>query len=138
VVSVGIGLALKTPLLGWAAGGAAVMAAVANLLLAPRLGPLGAGIATTLGYVTSAVLTYVVAQRVHPAPFRGLRLTFVFALALALTVAGQWLAPPGGAGVVVKILIALTFAATAWWLGLLRDGGAVAGAKSGREAPSGT
>jgi O-antigen/teichoic acid export membrane protein len=115
-----------------------VMAAVANLLLAPRLGPLGAGIATTLGYVTSAVLTYVVAQRVHPAPFRGLRLTFVFALALALTVAGQWLAPPGGAGVVVKILIALTFAATAWWLGLLRDGGAVAGAKSGREAPSGT
>ena len=71
VVSVGIGLALKTPLLGWAAGGAAVVAAVANLLLAPRLGPLGAGIATTLGYVTSAVLTYVVAQRVHPVPFRG-------------------------------------------------------------------
>jgi O-antigen/teichoic acid export membrane protein len=138
VVSVGIGLALKTPLLGWAAGGAAVMAAVANLLLAPRLGPLGAGIATTLGYVTSALLTYVVAQRVHPVPFRGLRLTIVFALALTLTVAGQRLAPPGGAGVVVKVLLALVFAATVWRLGLLRDRGSVARAKSVREVPAGT
>jgi len=138
VVSVGIGLALKTPLLGWAAGGAAVMAAVANLLLAPRLGPLGAGIATTLGYVTSAVLTYAVAQRVHHVPFRGLRLTMVFALALALTVAGQRLVPPGGAGAVVKVLIALVFAVTVCRLGLLRDRGAVARAKSGREVPAGT
>jgi len=138
VVSVGIGLALKTPLLGWAAGGAAVMAAVANLLLAPRLGPLGAGIATTLGYVTSALLTYVVAQRVHPVPFRGLRLALTFALALALTVAGQRLVPPGGGGAVAKVLIALLFAATVWRLGLLRERGAVAPAKTVREVPAGT
>ena len=138
VVSVGIGLALKTPLLGWSAGGAAVMAAVANLLLAPRLGPLGAGIATTLGYVTSAALAYVVAQRVHPVPFRGVRLALTFALALALTVAGQRLVPPGGGGVVAKLLIALVFAATVWRLGLLRDRGAVARAQSVREVPAGT
>jgi len=138
VVSVGIGLALRTPLLGWAAGGAALAAAVANLLLAPRLGPLGAGIATTLGYATSALLTYVVAQSVHPVPFRGLRLVLTFALALALTVAGQRLVPPGGWWVVAKLLIALVFAATVWRLGLLRDRGAVAGAKAVREAPAGT
>jgi O-antigen/teichoic acid export membrane protein len=138
VASVGVGLALRTPLLGWSAGGAAVVAAVANLLLAPWLGPLGAGIATTLGYVTSAMLTYVVAQRVHPVPFRGVRLTIVFALALALTVAGQRLVPPGGAGVLSKLLIALVFVAAVWGLGLLRDRGAVAQAKLVREVPART
>jgi O-antigen/teichoic acid export membrane protein len=138
VISVGIGLALKTPLLGWAAGGAAVMAGVANLLLAPRLGPLGAGIATTLGYVTSALLTYVIAQRVHPVPFRGARLALAFALALALTVAGQRLVPPGGWGVMAKGLIALLFAAAVWRLGLLRDRGAVARARTAGDVPAGT
>jgi O-antigen/teichoic acid export membrane protein len=138
VVSVGIGLALRTPLLGWAAGGAAVVAAVMNLVLVPRLGPLGAGIATTLAYGTSAVLTYVVAQRVHPVPFRGARLTIVFALALALTVVGQRLVPPGGGGVLVKVLIALVFAATVWRLDLLRDRGAVARADAVRDDPAGT
>jgi O-antigen/teichoic acid export membrane protein len=138
VVSVGIGLALRTPLLGWAAGGAAVVAGVANLLLVPRLGPLGAGIATTLGYTTSALMTYVVAQRVHPVPFRGLRLVLTFVLALALTVAGQRMVPPGGGGAVVKLLIALVFAAAVWRLGLLRDRGAVARAKAVREVPART
>jgi O-antigen/teichoic acid export membrane protein len=126
VTSVGIGLALETPLLGWSAGGAALVAAVANVLLAPRLGPLGAGIATTLGYVTSAVVTYALAQRVHPVPFRGTRLALVFALALALTVTTQRVAPPGGAGILLKVLVALGFAATTLALGLHRDRGAVA------------
>ena len=128
VVSVGIGLALRTPLLGWSAGAAALVAVAGNALLAPRLGPLGAGIATTLAYATSAVVTYALAQRVHPVPFRGARLALVFALALALTVAGQWLAPPGAAGVLVKGLVALAFAAAALALGLHRDRGAVADA----------
>jgi O-antigen/teichoic acid export membrane protein len=137
IVSVGIGLALRTPLLGWSAGGAALVAAGANLLLAPRLGPLGAGIATTLGYVTSAVLTYVVAQRVHPVPFRGLRLVLAFVLALTLTVAGQRLAPPGGTGIVVKVLIALAFSAVVAWLGLLVDRGAVARRPGAADVPGG-
>jgi O-antigen/teichoic acid export membrane protein len=138
VVSVGIGLALRTPLLGWSAGGAAIVAGVANLLLAPRMGPLGAGIATTLGYVTSVVLAYVIAQRVHPAPFRGLRLTLAYALALALTLAGQRMAPPGAAGVAVKVATALAFAVAVWRLGLLAERGAVARASRAGPAPAGT
>ena len=131
VANLGIGLALRTPLLGWSAGGAAVVAAVANLLLVPRLGPLGAGIATMLGYVTSAVLAYVVSQHVYHVPFRGLRVALTFGLALALTVAGQTLAPPGIAGVAVKLLVVLVYAAAVAWLGLLRDRGAVAPARAG-------
>ncbi len=135
VCSVGIGLALKTPLQGWTAGGAALVAVVANVLLVPRLGPLGAGLATTLAYVTSAVLTYLIAQRVHPAPFRGARLALVFAGALALTLlgqrlplplemAGRTLMVPGG--VAVKLALAVAFALVAWRLGLLEERGAVA------------
>jgi O-antigen/teichoic acid export membrane protein len=147
VCSVGIGLALKTPLQGWTAGGAALVAVVANLLLAPRLGPLGAGLATTLAYVTSAVLTYVIAQRVHPAPFRGTRLALVFVGALALTLAGQRLpltlvaaghalVVPGG--VTVKLALVLVFAAAAWRLGLLEERGAVAPTGQVAKASSGT
>lgn len=126
IASVGIGLALRTPLLGWSAGSAALVAVLANLLLAPRLGPLGAGIATTLAYVTSAVVTYALAQRVHPVPFRGVRLALVFALGLALAVTAQRLAPPGGAGILVKVAVALAYAAATLALGLHRDRGAVA------------
>jgi O-antigen/teichoic acid export membrane protein len=126
ITSVGIGLALRTPLLGWSAGSAALVAVLANVLLTPRLGPLGAGIATTLAYVTSAAVTYGLAQRVHPVPFRGARLALVFTLGLALTVTAQRLAPPGGAGILVKVAVALAFAAVAMGLGLHRDRGAVA------------
>jgi O-antigen/teichoic acid export membrane protein len=145
VCSVGIGLALKTPLQGWTAGGAALVAVVANLLLAPRLGPLGAGFATTLACVTSAVLTYVIAQRVHPAPFRGTRLALVFACALALTLAGQGLpltlvaaghvlVVPGG--VAVKLALVLVFAAALWRLRLLEERGAVAPVREAARASS--
>ncbi len=129
VASVGIGLALRTPLLGWSAGSAALVAAVGNVLLAPRFGPLGAAIATTLAYVTSAVVTYALAQRVHPVPYRGARLALVFALALLLTLAAQRLAPPGAAGILLKVLAAAAFAATALGLGLHRDRGAIAPAR---------
>jgi len=138
IASVGIGLALRTPLTGWSACGAALVAAVANLLLAPRFGPLGAAVGTTLAYVTSAVLTYVIAQRVHPVPFRGLRLVLVFACALALTVAGQALAPVGWPGVGVKLLLVLVYAGLVGWFGLLRERGAVATAKRVGEVPVGT
>ena len=74
----------------------------------------------------------------HPVPFRGLRLLTVFALALALTVAGQRLAPPGAGGVALKSLAMLAFAAAVWRLGLLQDRGAVAPAKVAREVPVGT
>ncbi|MBI1795677.1 MAG: oligosaccharide flippase family protein, partial [Candidatus Eisenbacteria bacterium] len=45
VGNIGIGIALRTELLGWAAGGAALIALVANALLTPALGPTGAGAA---------------------------------------------------------------------------------------------
>ena len=103
VVSIGIGLALRTPLLGWTAGGAALVAVVANVALVPAFGARGAAIATTAGYVTSAVLAYIAAQRVHPLPYAGLRAAGVWGTGLALALLGQRFVPPGIAGVGIKL-----------------------------------
>lgn len=126
VASIGIGLALRTPLLGLSAGGAAAVSIAGNALLTPRLGAPGAAIATFLAYVASAALTYIIAQRVHPLPYRGGRLLAVFSLALALALGAQRFAPPGAAGVAVKLGAALMFTAVCARLGMWTVRGAVA------------
>jgi O-antigen/teichoic acid export membrane protein len=127
VASVGIGLALKTPWLGLSAGGAALVAIAANLLLTPRFGPEGAAAATTLAYMTSAGLTYVVAQRVYPVPYRGLRMMALFGVALAT---GLWLAghaPAGAGGLALRAGAVLAFAGLCAITRLWKNEGAVAG-----------
>ena len=126
VVAIGIGLALRTPLLGWCAGGALAVGALAHATLTPRFGGPGAGIATFLGYSTAAFLTYRVAQRVHPLPFRGGRAVALLALAIALACAVQAWAPGGIAGVAVKLGVAAAFAALCIGLKMHRDRGAIA------------
>lgn len=102
VTAIGIGIALETPLLGLCAGGAALVTIVAQLVLVPRFGAVGAAWATLLGYVTSAILTYVVAQRVHPLPYRGGVLLLWFASALAAGLAASGLAGADAIGHAVR------------------------------------
>jgi O-antigen/teichoic acid export membrane protein len=103
VVSIGIGLALRTPLLGLTAAAAALVAVVANLALVPAFGPAGAAVATTAGYTASAVLAYLAAQRVHPLPYAGARVAATWAGALALSLLVQRLAPHGMPGIALKL-----------------------------------
>ncbi len=110
IASVGIGLALATPLLGWCAAGAAAVGALGQWALTPRFGPPGAGAATFAGYFASAVITYVVAQRVHPLPYRGLRLAGLGLGGLALGLVGQRLAPTGAIGTACRLGLAAAFA----------------------------
>ncbi|HEV2106116.1 MAG TPA: lipopolysaccharide biosynthesis protein [Candidatus Eisenbacteria bacterium] len=125
VAALGVNLARRNALLGWSAGGAALVAAGANRLLVPRWGAGGAAVATFLGYATSAVLAYAIAQRVRPLPFRGARLAALFAAALGLGVAAARLAPAGAAGVAVKAAAVAGFALLAWTSDVWRDRGAV-------------
>jgi O-antigen/teichoic acid export membrane protein len=125
VAALGINLALRNHWLGAAAGGAAVVAAGANLLLVPRLGAEGAAAATFAAHAASAVLTYVIAQRLHPLPYRGARLVALFAAAVALGVAAAHLAPAGAAGVAVRCAAVAAFAVLAWKSDVWRDAGAV-------------
>ena len=126
VASVGIGIARKTPLLNGSALAAFAAAAGANALLTPRWGAPGAAVATFLGYAVSAVVTYRIAQRVHPLPYRGGRLIAVFALALALGLLAQTWTRQGAAGVVMKLAAVAGFALVCTRLALWKEHGAVA------------
>jgi len=116
VASVGIGLALRTPLLGASAGGAALVAIAMNVVLTPRFGPMGAAAATTTAYVTSAILTYAIAQRVYPVPYRGVRMLVLYLVALVAATALVGRAPSGFAGLAWRVGAVLGFAAlcAAW------------------------
>jgi len=126
VASVGIGVARRTPLLNWCALAAFAAAAGANGLLTARWGASGAAVATFLGYGASALVTYRIAQRVHPLPYRGGRLIAVFALALALALFAQTWTGQGAAGLVMKIAAVAAFALVCARLALWKERGGVA------------
>jgi O-antigen/teichoic acid export membrane protein len=125
VAALGINLSLRNALLGFSAGGAALVAAAANLLLVPRLGAEGAAMATCAGYVTSAALTYVIAQRVHPLPYRGARLAALFAAAVLLGVTAVRQPLDDGRSVALRAAAWAVFAFLAWKSDVWKDRGAI-------------
>jgi len=125
VVGLGVNLSRRNELLVWAALGAALLAALGNLLLVPRLGAEGAAIATFAGYATSAVLTYVISQRVYPLPYRGARLAALFAAAVVLGALAARLAPGGVAGWLGRAAAVAAFALLAWKSDVWKDRGAI-------------
>ena len=125
VAALGINLSLRNSLLGVSAGGAALLAAVANLTLVPRLGAEGAAIATFAGYTASAVFTYGLAQRVHPLPYRGARLAVLFGAGVAIGAVAVRLAPAGVAGVGWRVAALAAYALLAWKSDVWKDRGAI-------------
>lgn len=125
VAALGINLSLKNALVGFSAGGAALLAAAANLALVPRLGAEGAAMATFVGYSASAVLTYLIAQRVHPLPYRGARLAALFVCGLALGLAAVRLAPAGVAGAAWRLAALAGYVLLAWKSDVWKDRGAI-------------
>ncbi len=134
VASVGIGLALRTPLLSLAAIGGALAAAAGQATLTPRFGAPGAAVGTLAGYVVAAALTFVIAQRVHPLPYRAGRLALLFSTALGLAWALQALAPATPGGAAIKLAAALAWGVAAGWLVLRKERGTLGGARAGAPA----
>ena len=125
VVGLGVNLSRRNELLVWSALGAALFAALGNLLLVPRLGAEGAAIATFAGYAVSAVLTYAISQRVYPLPYRGARLAALFAAAVVMGVLTARLAPDGVAGWLGRGGAVAAFALLAWKSDVWKDRGAI-------------
>lgn len=125
VCALGINLSLRNALLGLSAGGAALLAVVGNALLVPRLGAEGAAMATFGGYAASAILTYLIAQRVHPLPYRGARLVALFAAGVGLGAVAVRFAPAGGAGVAWGGGALVAYALLAWKSDVWKDRGAL-------------
>ncbi|MGH7741507.1 MAG: polysaccharide biosynthesis C-terminal domain-containing protein, partial [Candidatus Eiseniibacteriota bacterium] len=125
VACLGVQLALKTHYLIITAVLGASAAVMANLLLTPRFGPLGAAWSTMLGNGCLAVTTYLVSQRVHPLPYRGARLSALFALAVGLAVGGhRWIAP-GMSAVPLKLGLLAVYLVACAALGVWREGGGI-------------
>lgn len=118
VVSLGIGLALKTHWFSLSAVVAAAAALLANFALTPRFGPAGAGAATWCAYVVSAVACYLITQRVHPLPYRGIRAGLLFMLGVGITLALH--GRTGVTGVALKLAGLAAFAVAAIALELRR------------------
>jgi O-antigen/teichoic acid export membrane protein len=125
VVVLGATLALRTSLLSWVAGIAALVAFAANQWLTPRLGAEGAAMATCLAHTVSSVLAYAISQRLWPFPHRPARLALLFGGALALGVAAVRFAPPGLAGAGVKLGAVFAFVLLAVSMQVWKDKGAV-------------
>jgi O-antigen/teichoic acid export membrane protein len=125
VCALGINLSLRNALLGLSAGGAALLAVTGNAFLVPRLGAEGAAMATFGGYATSAILTYLIAQRVHPLPYRGARLAALFAAGVGLGELAVRFAPEGGAGVAWGAGAVVAYALLAWKSDVWKDRGAL-------------
>jgi len=125
VAALGINLSLKNALLGYSVGGAALFAVIADLLLVPLFGAEGAAMGTFAGYAASAVLTYAIAQRVHPLPYRGARLAALFATAVVLGVVVVRQPLTGLAAVAARAAALAAFALLAWKSDVWRDRGAI-------------
>src|SRR5262249_28452242 len=113
-------------LLSVIAGSAAAVSFAGCALLVPRFGAKGAAVATLLAYGTSALVTYRIAQRVHPLPYRGGKLITVFLIALVLTLAAQRWAAAGASGIAMKVTALAAFAILCARLELWKERGAVA------------
>jgi O-antigen/teichoic acid export membrane protein len=128
VACLGIQLSLRTHLIGLTAMGGAVAAVVANALLAARFGMMGSAAATLIGNGMLAVLTYVVAQSIHPIPYRGRRLLALFGLAVVLSVVTPRVAPPGPWMWAAKCAALVLYGLAAAGLQVVRERGAVTAA----------
>ena len=83
IVSTGIWLSKRTIFSSYAQGISFLITIMANFLLVPSFGILGASVALFIGSFTKSIATYTFSQRLHPIPFQywrvhGLVLSLLF------------------------------------------------------------
>ena len=89
VVQIGVARAGRGRFKWIAAGTAAGVNLVLNVVLIPPYGMMGAAIATLAAYVTLFVGMACISQRAYPVPYQWRRVTLLAATAVALTVVGK-------------------------------------------------
>ena len=108
---VGVYLEKKTKYLPYATGAGAVVNVLANLLLIPRFGIVGAAIATLLAYVVMAAGIYFPSQRLYHVSYewgRLLRLVFAGG-AVVIVFLNLQLQPATASGIAVKLGLTAVF-----------------------------
>jgi O-antigen/teichoic acid export membrane protein len=78
VFAVGVNIAERTGQVGWTTMVAAAANLALNATLIPLWGIVGAGIASVLASLVSAVLLYLVSQRIYPLPYEGAKMSGIW------------------------------------------------------------
>ena len=108
---VGVYLEKKTKYIPYATGAGAVVNIVVNLLLIPRMGIMGAAIATLMSYVVMALGIYYPSQRLYHVNYEWGRIIRVSAAAgaVVLIYLVLQLEPMTASGIVVKLALTVAF-----------------------------
>lgn len=113
VVQIGANLAQRGRLVAISMGGAAVANTVANIMLIPTLGYIGAGVATLATYVLAYVLMYALSERATPIAL-GFAPSTGWALIWTIVAAASVVMPPVVRPVVDIAVVVIALAASAW------------------------
>ncbi len=112
VVQTGIYIARRTSAIAWTMASAAVVAVLANIMLIPAYGILGAAIATALGHLTALVALYVIAQRIAPIPYQPVKITLtIFSAIIVVVLAGRLPVDSVVEGLLYKIALLILYIA---------------------------
>lgn len=104
---VGIHLEKKTQYLPFVTGSGTAVNVLANFILIPKFGMMGAAYATLLGYGVMAILLYILVQRIYAIPYEFPRLLKLAGVVMVLFYLGyyfQW-----SQVIVFKLLVILSF-----------------------------
>lgn len=121
IFALGVMITRKTSRIAWTSGGAALLNIVLNFVLVPRLGMVGAALATVSSYGISALLLYVVSQRLYPIPFQIKKVGVIWAITIFLMIVGSGIQSKFIAlTIILKFTIPMAFALALLFLGVVR------------------
>ena len=85
----GIFIREKTRVLPFVTLCGAIVTIISNLILVPRIGMLGAALATLASYISMAILIYYYSQKYYPVPYKMMRSLIIVAFTIVLVVLGN-------------------------------------------------
>lgn len=111
----------RTGLVSLLVGGAAVLNLALNALLVPGMGYMGAAWATLATFIVLAIASWVVAERLMPIGYEGLRVALPIGLACLLYAASRWIGDGSLAGTIAqKSALVLALPVILWFGGYLK------------------
>ncbi len=115
VITIGVGRSRRTQFNWIVTGAGAIVNVALNLTLIPRIGMMGAAIATVAAYTTMALGMSLRAQRVYPVPYQWRRVVTAAGVAAALAAGGAVL----DGGLLVQVPLVLAYPAALAAVGFL-------------------
>ena len=108
-MAAGLNIEKRTGFFPIATGAAAVVSVLATWILVPSFGIMGAAWAKVLAYAVSAIILYVVSQRVYPMSYEWSKVSTLLCATGMLYAAVMLIETEGAAGIAVRILAIVAY-----------------------------